>query len=492
MTKVRISTGIEGLDEILAGGLIKNRNTLLRGPPGAGKTIFGLHFLAAGVENGETSLFLNLGEPSEYVQETAEFFDLNPSEIHFENLSPTQEAFSEEEAYSLFESAEVEQPGYIQRLKSSIEEIEPDRVLLDPITEFRFLTTDERQFRKQILALLDFLKAKDVTVVLTSQAAETVPDEDLQFLTDAVISLDIVSDHRNVEVKKFRGSSFRSGPHAYDIRTSGVAVWPKIQPHLEATELPELKTLSSGVPELDQLLGGGITQGTVTFLSGPTGAGKTTTGVQFLKEAVAQGKKAALYEFEESKHTLLDRSASVNIPIGPIVERGDLSIREIKPDQMTVDEFTWNVKQDVEEEGIDFVIIDGTSGFQQNLRGMSPDPSQDLLRVGRYLLSQGVTVIVPHEIHSITGSFTVTEKGTSNLADTIIFIRHVEYKGQMRKVIGTLKKRTGDFERHLRELEITEFGLSVGDPLPHLRGILSGTPDWADDTTEEAASHGDK
>jgi circadian clock protein KaiC len=120
---------------------------------------------------------------------------------------------------------------------------------------------------------------------------------------------------------------------------------------------------------------------------------------------------------------------------------------------------------------------------------MDSRSQQDLIRIGRYLTSKGVTLIIPNEIHSITGSFNVTEEGSSNLADTIIFIRHVEYKGEMRKVIGTLKKRTGDFERSLRELEITESGLRVGDPLPHLRGILTGTPDWngndRTDTTPE-------
>ncbi len=487
MNQGRVATGIAGLDEILRGGLLAGNNALLRGPPGSGKTIFGLHFLAAGIEAGETSLYLNLGEPSEYVKETADFFDLHPEEIEFRDLAPGREAFSDEESYSLFEASEVEGPSFITQVREAVEETDPDRVLVDPITEFRFLTTDDRQFRKQVLALLDLLKANGATVVLTSQAAETVPDEDLQFLTDAVISLDIRSDHRAVEVSKFRGSDFRSGRHAYEISESGVTVWPRVDPTTPNDVPRELQNLSSGVPELDQLLGGGLTQGTVTFVSGPTGAGKTTLGIQFLKEAVSQGKTAVLYEFEEAKRTLVDRADAVNIPITPMVERGELSIVEIKPEEMTLDEFGAMVRRDVEERGVDIVMIDGTSGFEQNLRGMAERPAEDLLRIGRYLLSQNVSVIIPHEVHSITGSFTVTEAGTSNLADTIIFIRHVEYKGEMRKVIGTLKKRTGDFERGLRELEITEYGLSVGDPLPELRGILSGTPDWDGESGAESS-----
>jgi len=489
MNSPKASTGLAGLDEILVGGLNKGQNALLRGPPGAGKTIFGLHFLAAGIEAGEKSLYLNLGEPADYVRATADFFGLYPEEIHFRSLSPTHEEFSEDETYSLFEASEVENPGYITDLKAAIEDIDPDRVLLDPITEFRFLTSDDRQFRKQILAFLDYLKVNDATVVLTSQVAKTFPDEDLQFLTDTVLTLEIESDHRNVQVSKFRGSSFLSGKHAYDIRSSGVAVWPTIQPHLESKQNQSLSSLSSGVPELDDLLGGGLTEGTVTFISGPTGAGKTTTGIHFLKEAISQGKRAALYEFEESKRTLLDRATAVNVPIDSMVEAGDLRLAEVLPGEMTVGEFGQTVKHAVEEDNVEVIMIDGTTGFKQNLRGMDSRSQQDLIRIGRYLTSKGVTLIIPNEIHSITGSFNVTEEGSSNLADTIIFIRHVEYKGEMRKVIGTLKKRTGDFERSLRELEITESGLRVGDPLPHLRGILTGTPDWngndRTDTTPE-------
>ncbi|WP_158855057.1 ATPase domain-containing protein [Halorhabdus sp. CUG00001] len=475
MNKTRKTTGLAGMDGVLDGGLIPGRNVLLRGTPGAGKTIFGLYFLSAGVEAGEQSLYVNLGEPQAYVEETAEAFGLETEGIHFHNLSPTSEQFAEQESYDVFESAEVEQPEFIDSLRTVVDEVEPDRVLLDPITEFRYLTTDERQFRKGILGLLDYLKDAGATVMLTSQAGETVTDEDLQFLVDSVVTLEVTGDSRSVQVSKFRGSSFRRGKHYYGIDDEGLTVWPTLVPGEQERSI-EPGTLSSGVPELDSLLGGGLDTGTVTILSGPTGAGKTTTGVQFLTRAAIEETEGILFQFEEAERTIRERADAIGMPLKKVLEEGCLSIVEIEPDAYTVGEFEQLIREAVRD-GVELVMIDGTQGFKQNLRGLE-DPTAALLRVGRYLRAAGVSTILVNEVHNITGDFRATEERTSNLADNLVFLRHVEYRGELRKVIGALKMRTSDFEHSLRELEITPEGIRVGEPLPQLRGILTGTPDW--------------
>ena len=482
MSENRVSTGLDGLDDVLDGGLVRQRNVLVRGEPGSGKTIFGLYFLAAGARSDETSLYVNLGEPQAYVEQTADAFGLNSEEIRFQNLSPTSEQFSQTESYTLFESAEVEQPGFIADVRDVIEDVDPDRVLLDPITEFRYLTTDERQFRKGILGLLDYLKDVDATVMLTSQAGGTVTDDDLQFLVDAVISLDVGPESRAVRVSKFRGSSFRRGRHFYDITDDGLTVWPTLVPGEQEGSVDD-GTLSSGVAELDELLYGGLQRGTISILSGPTGVGKTTTGLQFLVQAALDGTSGVLFQFEEAERTIRRRADAIGLPLQAALDSGELSIVEIAPGEYTVGEFEHLVREAVDD-GTELVMIDGTQGFQENLRGLE-DTTGALLRVGRFLRAAGISTILVNEIHNITGEFRATEERTSNLADNIVFLRHVEYRGEMRKVVGTLKMRTSDFERSLRELEITEEGIRVGEPLPQLRGILTGTPEWtAADTSE--------
>ena len=478
MSIERVSTGVGGLDEVLDGGLIRGRNVLVRGPPGSGKTIFGLYFLSAGIDAGETALYVNMGEPQAYVEETSDAFELNTEQISFHNLSPTEEQFSERNSYSVFESAEVEQPGFIAELRERIDETEPDRVLLDPITEFRYLTGDERQFRSGILGLLDYLKDVDATVMLTSQAGGSITDDDLQFLVDAVVSLEVPPESRAVHVSKFRGSSFRRGNHFYDITDEGLTVWPTLVPG-EQERVVEPGTLSSGVAELDALLHGGLDHGTITILSGPTGVGKTTTGLQFLTQAALEGKRAVLFQFEEAERTIRKRADAIGLPLQAALDDGAMSIVEIGPEEYTVGEFEHHLREAVDD-GTEVVMIDGSQGFQENLRGLD-DTTGALLRIGRFLRAAGVSTVLVNEVHNITGDFHATEERTSNLADAIVFLRHVEYRGEIRKVIGTLKMRTSDFERSLRELEITADGVRVGEPLPQLRGILTGTPDWSDD-----------
>ncbi len=484
MSVERISTGVSGFDEILDGGLIQGRNVLVRGSPGSGKTIFGLHFLSAGIDAEETALYINMGEPQAYVEETADAFGLNTEQIQFHNLSPTQEQFSERNSYSVFESAEVEQPGFIEDLRDKVDKIKPDRVLLDPITEFRYLTSDERQFRSGVLGLLDYLKEVGATVMLTSQAGGSITDDDIQFLVDAVVTLDVTPESRAVNVSKFRGSSFRRGNHSYDITDEGLTVWPTLVPSEQEREV-ESGTLSSGVAELDDLLYGGLDQGTVTILSGPTGVGKTTTGLQFLIQAALEGKQSILFQFEEAEWTIRKRADAIGLPLQDALDSGQLSIVEIDPEEYTVGEFEDLVREAVID-GTEVVMIDGSQGFQENLRGLD-NTTGALLRIGRFLRAAGVSTILVNEVHNITGDFHATEERTSNLADNIMFLRHVEYRGKVRKVIGTLKMRTSDFERSLRELEITADGIRVGEPLPQLRGILTGTPEWND--TDTASKH---
>lgn len=477
MPQDRLSTGVSGFDEILYGGLIPGRAYLVRGQPGTGKTILGLHFLSSGVEAGEKSLYITLGESAEQIRTNAEALGFDLKDIAFLDLSPSSEFFTEIQTYDIFSPAEVEREPTTQQIINQVETLKPQRIFLDAMTQFRYLSPDAFQFRKQVLSFLRFLREQGATVLFTSEGSEEAPDNDLQFMSDGVIHLTFSSEERSVSVSKFRGSDFRSGNHSMRLTQTGMEVFPHLMPEVYRQEFA-LEVLSSGVPELDELLHGGFERSTITIISGPSGVGKSTLGLQFMKEAAGRGERSVIYAFEERKATLLHRCEGINIPVHAMMERGTLSVVQIEPLHYTPDEFANLVRYEVEQQKARIVMIDSVSGYRLSVRGN--ELVIHIHALCKYLQNMGVAVLLINEVETITGDFRPTEIGISYIADNLVFLRYLEMEGELRKAIGVLKKRMTDFEKTLREFEITRYGIKVGKPLTNLRGILKGSPEWVD------------
>ena len=343
LVPMRVWTGITGLDEILCGGLIPERSYLIRGGPGCGKTILGLHFLTEGIAKGERSLLITLGEPEAEIRTNAQMLGFDLAQVHFLDLSPHATFFTEVQTYDIFSPAEVEREPVTQQILDQIEMLHPQRVFLDAMTQFRYLATDAFQFRKQVLSFLRFLIEQGATVLFTSEGSVSAPDDDLQFMSDGVIHLRFRPEGRTLSVSKFRGSDFHSGDHTMRLTDQGMLVFPRLLPERHAQPFVKEK-ITSGVPELDELLHGGLERGTISLLTGPTGVGKTTLGVQFMKEAAGRGERSVIYTFEELQETLLRRCEALNIPVRAMMQRGTLSVVQIEPLHLTPDEFARQVR----------------------------------------------------------------------------------------------------------------------------------------------------
>jgi circadian clock protein KaiC len=475
----RLSTGIGGLNEILQGGLIPERSYMLRGRAGSGKTLLGLHVLQEGIRQDETALFVNLEEDLNDLKANATVFGFDTEAIDFLDLSPTADVFTEDQSYEVFEASEVEQDPLTGKIVDTITEGDPDRVVVDPLTQLRYLTSGDYQFRKQIVGFMKFLKQRGATVVFTVQDTEDLPTDDIEFITDGTILLGETTHGQTIGVPKFRGSAVRNGEHAYRITDNGMKVYPELEPSQHDGDY-SADHISAGVPEIDELLNGGISRGTVTIISGPTGVGKTTLGTQFMKEAAGRGERSVIYLFEENTKTFMNRSRAVNIPINDMIERGTLQVHEVNALERSPQEFGCMVRTEVENNDTGIVMIDGIAGYRLTLRGEDDTVLERMHTLGRYLNNMGVTTILVDETKNVTGEFNATQENISYLADGIVFLRHLELQGKLRKAIGVLKKRTSDFERTLREFEITGHGIKVGEPLTGMRGILSGTPEVID------------
>jgi circadian clock protein KaiC len=211
------------------------------------------------------------------------------------------------------------------------------------------------------------------------------------------------------------------------------------------------------------------------MISGPTGVGKTTLGLQYMKEAAGRGERSVIFSFEETLGTLIHRARSIGIPIDAMIKQGALMINYVEPLRYSAFEFAAMLRDEVESQQANIVMLDSSKGFQVSIRG--ENIMTHLHTKCTYLKNMGITTILVSEIDTVAGDqFKVTEAGVSYLADTIVFLRYLELQGGLQKAIGVLKNRTNSFERTMRKLEITSYGIKVGVPLDMVSGILSGRP----------------
>jgi circadian clock protein KaiC len=475
-TFTRLSSGIEGLDSLLRGGLVSNRLYLVIGVPGTGKTILGMHFLSTGFENDESVLFIH-GEESEtdLVANAAEI-GIDLGDVEFLDIGPESEFFTQSQSYDVVKSEDIQEDELIGNIREAIEDRDPDRVLIDPISQLQYIEPNEYQFRKRIIAFTRFLKDRETTVLATKTPGVHM-DEQLRSLSDGVIALEHEGESRRIRVPKHRGVGQQDGTHGLEIRESGIEVYPALRPETHDRTFEPTK-LASGIEGLDALLDGGLEQGTVTIISGPSGIGKSTTATEFLHAAAVNDTGGLAYLFEESLETFTHRAETFGIPITQLLADGSLTIEAIRPLAHSPEEFAHLVKTQVEEESANLVVIDGIKGYSTAIKGNEGgvDLQERLHALTRYLTNMNVTVILIDQRHQVTGLPQPTGSNISYLADNLVFQQYVELDGELQRIVGVLKKRVSGFENAPYRFTITGDGLAVDAPLTNVRGILEGTP----------------
>jgi len=473
-----MSTGVQGLDELLRGGVVTGRMYLVRGRPGTGKTLLGMEFLETGIENGETVLFIHGEESEDDIVANAAALGIDLSDAAFLDLGPESDFFSEERSYDLVDPRDVEGDQFIDDIRDAIEQLNPARVCIDPITQLRYVEASDYQFRKRLVSFMRFLKDRGTTVLATrTQYGGASHDDEIASLSDGIVEFDRGDGGRRARVPKHRGVGQRDGTHGMEIREHGIEVYPSLVPSVHEDTLGD-DLVASGVPELDGLLGGGIERGTATFISGPTGVGKSTTGTEFLTQAAREGLDPVVYLFEESLETFTARSESLGLPVTDLRESGALTVEPVEPLTLSAEEFAQRVREQVEERGAQVVMVDGIDGYKVSLRGEDRELGEKLHALVRYLTNVDVTVILLDEVGEVTGLPSATGANVSYVADNIVFLSYVELEGRLRRVVGVLKKRVSDFDHTLHEFEITPDGLTVGDPMTDVQGVLDGDPTW--------------
>jgi circadian clock protein KaiC len=473
--QARASTGIDGLDVVLGGGLPTQHVYLVEGDPGSGKTTLGLQFLRQGVRENERGLYVTLSETAAELRIVAsshgwtldgiELFEL----VSSEGLSPDLEQ-------SILHPSQVELGETVRGVIAAVERLQPQRVVFDSLSEMRLLAQDPLRYRRQVLALKKFFADQGCTVLLLDDRSSRDTDQQLHSIAHGVISLEQAVDQygperRRLRVFKMRGIKFRGGEHDFILDTGGLSVFPRLVAS-EHRITPDHSIVSTGVPMLDALMGGGLPCGSNTLFSGPSGVGKTTTAMACTLAALQRGGRAVYYLFDEGLATMLIRGKALGMDLEPYLKDGQLRVVPLDPAEVSAGEFAHMVRHAVEEEGAGMVAIDSLNAYLQAMPG-SKYLMLQMHELLTYLNHRNIVTILILGQHGVLGEIE-SDIDMSYLADAILLFRFFEARGRLLKAVSMVKSRTNQHEQTIREFRMGAKGLEVGQELTDFEGVIAG------------------
>ncbi len=475
----KATTGVEGLDDILSGGLSRRHVFLLEGSPGTGKTTISLQFLIEGAMRGEKCLYISLSESEEELRDSAASHNMVLNEnIEIFELVPPESLLDSDQQQSLLYSSDLELGETTKLIFSAFERVKPDRVVIDSLSEIRLLAQSSLRYRRQILALKHYFSRSGATVLLLDDLTADVLDKTVHSVVHGVIHLEELSpsygsERRRVRILKYRGQAYRGGYHDFVIRTGGVAVFPRLRAIEHKTSFKR-DILSTGIERLDGLLGGGINRGSSTLLIGPAGTGKSIFGFQFIDAAIKRGEKAAVFVFDEELGLLFDRMREIGIDLQKLRDEGLLHIEQLDAAELSPGEFAQRVRERVATYDAKSVLIDSVNGYQASM----PEENALILHMHellQFLNRQGANTFLTVAQHGLVGDMK-SPVDVTYLADTVILLRYFEAAGRVRRAVSVIKKRTGHHEDTIREYKIDDRGLTLGEPVSGFQGVLRGVP----------------
>jgi circadian clock protein KaiC len=480
-SELLLSTGVPGMDFVLGGGLTPNRFYLAQGDPGAGKTTFALQFLLAGAAAGESTLYVTLSETKEELEGVAASHGWSLDKARIFEILVGESVLRTEEQYSVFHLSEMELGETMETLITEVERVKPRRVVIDSLSEMRLLARDPLRYRRQILGLKQFFAKRDCTVLLLDELASRIGDHQFQTLAHGVFQLEqfvpeFGGKRRRLQVVKLRGQGVDGAYHDFTLTKGGITVFPRLVAadfHYPFTA----EMVPSGIPQLDELLGGGVGRGTSALILGSSGTGKSTLATRYAATAAARGEHSVLFLFDERVGTFTTRAKALGMDLDALTEQGTVTIHQIDPSELAPGQFMHLVSEAVIRDKAKLVVIDSLNGYL-NAMPEARFLLNQMHELLTFLSQQGVMTLLIVSQHGGLGVGIDSPVDVSYLADSVIWLRYFEFAGEVRKALSVVKNRTGAHESTIREMQITSTGVQVGQPLSQFRGVLTGTPEY--------------
>ncbi|MBC8087186.1 MAG: AAA family ATPase [Phycisphaerae bacterium] len=483
----QLPTGVPGLDEILGGGLPEYSFNIIAGAPGCGKTTLAHQFMFANATPERPALYFTvLGEPAIKMlryQQQYSFFEsskLNDS-VRFVNLS------------QLVLDMDL---GAV--LDAIIKEVEESNAAIVVVDSFRTVVrkaggnSNEVELQGFIQSLALHLTSWQATTFLIGEYVDSeLRDNPVFTVADGLIWL-VQSVERNaivrkMQIMKLRGQESIPGLHTFRITGAGLQTYPRTFGLSGQTgHVKGKRRLSTGIPPLDALLGGGIPEGDSVLLAGPSGAGKSTIATHFIAEGLRLGEPGIVAVFEEVPAEYVQRATTFGYDFTTPQNEGLLKILYLRPLDLSVDETVHEIIENVKKLGCKRLVIDSLVGFEMALApDFRTDFRESLYRMVGALTRLGVTIISTVEIEESFTSMDFSNFTVSFLADDIVRLRYVSINGQLRKMLLVVKMRRSQHSIDMVGYQLTSSGVEIGEPIRGYRALTSGIPTrmstWADD-----------
>jgi circadian clock protein KaiC len=468
-------TGIRGFDELTGGGLPSGRPTLVTGGAGSGKTQFGLEFLVRGAEDfGEPGVLLAFEESATDLADNAASlgFDLPALEAAGRLVVDAVQL----DPHEIVTTGDFDLDGLFIRLAAAVQSVGGKRVVLDTIEVLFAALDNEAIVRAEFTRLLRWLKDQGLTTVITGERGregELTRFGIEEYVSDCVIVLDHrVRDElatRRLRIVKYRGSSHGTNEYPFLIRDRGLMVWPLTEVAL--TYGASTERVSVGVPELDDMLRGGVYAGSAVLVSGTAGTGKTTLAAQAVEAACARGEKALFVSFEESPAQIVRNMASVGIDLGRWVDAGLLRLWGERATAFGLEAHLDRFEQLLDETTPSLAVLDSVGSLTHV--GAGAEVTSTISRELDLLKSRGITAMLTSLIHEGQGESSAA--AVSSLIDTWILLRNAESDGERNRLLFVIKSRGTAHSNQVREFRMTDGGIRLLDVVVGPTGILTGS-----------------
>jgi circadian clock protein KaiC len=488
-TLPKAATGIQGLDEIMLGGLPRGRPTLISGGAGSGKTLFGLEFLVRGAtQYNEPGVFISF-------EESIPDLTKNAASLGFDlaRLAADKKLFLDHVLITrsqIAESGEYDLDGLFIRIADAVQRVGAQRVVLDTIESLFSELPNPGILRAEIRRLFGWLKEKGLTTVITAERDR--PDRLTrhgieEFVSDCVIVLDHrireEISTRRLRIVKYRGSTHGTNEYPFLIDEQGISVLPISSLGLDHAAPAE--RISSGIARLDGMLGGqGFYRGSSILISGTSGTGKTSVAAHFVDAACRRGERCLYFAFEESPRQIVRNMRSIGIDLQPWVRKGLLLFQAARPTYGGIEEHLLVTHKRISSFQPSVVVVDPVTNL---IMVSTPNEVRSMLtRLVDFLKTQGITSIFT-SLTAGGGPLEASEVDVSSLMDTWLVLVSIEVGGERNRALYVLKSRGMEHSNQIREFLLTDNGLQLLDVYLGPEGVLTGSARLSQEEREAAA-----